>query len=126
MNIQTETINDIPVIDAILRQLDIENQIDNIYPIPKNWQGLSIGKITHIWLIYLLSSCDHRLSYVENWVCDHLGVLSTLVNCEIRREDFCDDKLGLILEYFSDGKKWNDFLSNLHFAPLLIVFNNYN
>ena len=122
MNIQTETINDIPVIDAILRQLDIENQIDNIYPIPKNWQGLSIGKITHIWLIYLLSSCDHRLSYVENWVCDHLGVLSTLVNCEIRREDFCDDKLGLILEYFSDGKKWNDFLSK-HTKNVIQVYD---
>ncbi len=111
MDVTTETINDLPLLDSILRGQNIAKQIDAVYSAPKNWMGLSIGKITHIWLIYILSNCDHRLSHVEDWVLDHLGILSTMIESEIRREDFCDDKLGLILKYFS-GEEWNTFFCN--------------
>ena len=111
MDVTTETINDLPVLNAILGGLDIDKQIDAVYSMPKNWKGLSIGKITHTWLIYILSNCDHRLSHVEDWALGHLGILSTMIDSEIRREDFCDDKLGLLLEYFS-GEEWNTFFCN--------------
>ena len=54
-----------------------------------------------LWLCYLLSAGDHRLSTVEKWAEQHLELLADLSS-----QDFSDDKLPLLLGYLSDDSCW--------------------
>jgi len=122
MEVHIETVDDLPLIYHFIHKLLIDSQLDFAYPIPKNWSGLSVGNLTEIWLTYIVTSCNHRLSHVEDWAEKHLGILNTLTNRTIRREDFCDDKLGSLLEYFSDTQMWNRFMDQ-HNQNVINVFN---
>ncbi len=80
--------------------------IDEVMRPHGNRQGLSIGWTVVVWLSYILSQSDHRLSYVESWVKEQLPILKVLLSKPLSERDFTDDRLGDVLHYLSDDTVW--------------------
>ena len=92
--VQSERIDDIPLLLHILVKMGVAEHIDKAYTPHKNWRGLSVGWVTTVWLTYILSQCDHRMNHVRDWVNVRRDALSKLIGQEIRETDFTDDRLG--------------------------------
>src|ERR671922_2235385 len=79
-----ERVDDIPAIIAHLKTMRVAELLDNHFPTNGNWEGLSLGWTTVVWLAFILSEGDHRLYRVEPWGKEHLGTLRQCIN---RRSD---------------------------------------
>src|SRR5215203_1937726 len=66
-----ERTDDIPVILAFLQQMRVAEVIDKHFPTHGHWTGLSLGQMLSVWLTFILSEGDHRLSHVEPWIAAH-------------------------------------------------------
>jgi transposase len=58
-----------------------------------NRAGLSVGWLTTVWLSYILSEADHRMSKVEPWAERQIQTLSALLPEPVGVKDFTDDRL---------------------------------
>lgn len=100
-------IDDIPLLYAQLKELGVQQIIDNVITPHGNWSGISIGYVTTVWLCYLLSESDHRLSAVESWVKQHKNLLIALSDqIALTEKDFTDDRLAKVLDYLSNSSDW--------------------
>ncbi len=95
MNVRSEPIDDIPILLSLLIRLGIPGHIDDVYTPHGNHQGLSVGWLTTIWLVYILTESDHRMNHVQSWVCSRIAALSELIGQSISETDFTDDRLAL-------------------------------
>lgn len=106
MSVQTERVDDIPLLMWQQRVMGIPQIIDDIIQPHGNRDGLSVGWTIAAWLCYIVSQADHRLSYVESWVADHQTTLQRLLPEAMSVSDFTDDRLGDVLRYLSDDTAW--------------------
>ena len=106
LEVQTEAVEDIPVLIAKLKRMRILELGERYYRPHGNWQGCSVGQAVVVWLAYVLSEGDHRLSHVQEWVRARAKTLSACLKTDIRAEDFSDDRLGIILDMFGDDENW--------------------
>src|SRR5918996_3825448 len=113
-NIITERVDDIPLLLEQMQRMNLPTLIDHHFPTHGNWQGLSLGWVSTIWLSSILSRCDHRLVHVEPWVHNRLGMLRRATGQAVERLDFTDDRLELVLQYVSDEPRWAQFESALN------------
>ena len=103
-------IDDIPLIYEQLSELYLSEIIDRSIKTSGSWQGISLGNLVCLWLCYLISESDHRLSPVESWSSENLLWLQSLSGLSsLSSKDFTDDRLGLALDYLSDANNWNNF-----------------
>ena len=105
--IQTYRVDDIPLLVWQQRVMGIPQIIDEVIQPHGNRQGLSVGWTVAVWLSYILSQADHRLSYVESWATEQHQVLQKLIPAEVSIRDFTDDRLGDVLNYLSDDASWS-------------------
>lgn len=105
--IQTYRVDDIPLLVWQQRVMGIPQIIDEVIEPHGNRQGLSVGWTVAVWLSYILSQADHRLSYVESWAKEQHQVLQKLIPAEVSMRDFTDDRLGDVLSYLSDDASWS-------------------
>ena len=54
------------------QKMGIAEIIDGIITPHGRRQGLSVGQTIVVWSAFVWSESDHRLSYVESWVVNHL------------------------------------------------------
>ncbi len=106
IDIKTERVDDIPLLIGQQQKIDLAEIIDDIIIPNGHRQGLSVGQTIVVWLSFILSESDHRLSYVEPWVAEHLETLRRLTNPELTSADFNDDRLGDVLRYLSRDEAW--------------------
>src|SRR2546428_839771 len=66
-----ERVDDIPAIIVHLKNMRVAELLDTHFQPNGNWQGLSLGGTTGVWLGFILSEGDHRLYRVEPWVTAH-------------------------------------------------------
>ncbi len=109
LNVQIEAVDDIPVLLAKLERMQVQKLADQHFVPHGNWQGCSVGQATLVWLTYILTEGDHRLSHVQEWVKSREKTLSACLKTEIRAEDFSDDHLEIILDMFGDDETWRLF-----------------
>lgn len=103
MVITHEPVDDIPVVIAWLLNMQVNTLVDAALPPPHgNWQGLSYGQVTVIWLTYMLTQCDHRMCPVEEWVADRLTVLRRCTGWSVSAQDLTDDRLEAVLDLLGD------------------------
>ena len=114
VTIQTERVDDIPLLFQQQVEMGIAEIIDNVIPRHGNRLGLSIGEVTKGWLMYILSKSDHRLSVVEDWAAGRLTTLNRLFSTEVRSKDFTDDRLGEVLENLSKDEVWGQLENQLN------------
>ena len=98
-----EPVDDVPVIIGWLLAMRVDTLIDALLPRPHgSWQGLSYGQVVVIWLTYILTECDHRMSPVEEWVERRHAVLERCTTWALSRRDLTDDRLEHVLDLLGD------------------------
>ena len=70
-----------------------------------NHKGLSYAQLAVIWLTYILTQYDHRLSSVEQWSQEHRLTLEHATSWEIGHKDLTDDRLEDLLDALAIDKK---------------------
>jgi transposase len=106
MTIIHERTDDIPVILAFLQQMRVAELIDQHFPTHGHWTGLSLGQMLSVWLTFILSEGDHRLSHVEPWIAAHQQTLSRCLNHQVLPRDGTDDRLARGLDDLGVVDKW--------------------
>lgn len=110
MKSKIERVDDIPLLIAEMQKSDLSNQLGKYFPDHGNWQGISGGKVAVGFLAYVLSCSDHRISHVEKWASErHVTLGHCLAAPELVAKDFTDDKLGLLLDHYSNDEQWQAF-----------------
>ena len=87
-----ERVDDIPAIIAHLKKMRVAALLDHHFPTNGHWEGLRLGWTTVVWLPFLLSEGDHRLSRVEPWAKAHQRTLSRCLGSEVKPRDLTDDR----------------------------------
>ena len=106
LTVINERVDDIPLLLAQLKRMGVQELLDKHFPTHGNWQGLSLGWVTIIWLGHILSQKDHRLNQVQSWSEKRLETLRILSFESLRALDFSDDRLEGVLRYLSDDESW--------------------
>lgn len=104
-----ERVDDLPIIIRQLKQMRVAELLDEHIPTNGNWQGLSLGGVVVVWLTFILSEGDHRLSHVEPWVKAHQNTLRRCLSRWLKPRDFNDDRLATVLDYLSVTENWVAF-----------------
>ena len=110
----TERVDDIPLLLGQMDRMGLAEVLDAHFPTHGNWQGLSLGRVTTIWLSSILSRGDHRLVHVEPWVAQRQMTLSQATGAVVRAYEFSDDRLEIVLRLLSDDNDWVSFESALN------------
>jgi transposase len=115
-----ERVDDIPAIIAHLKKMHVAEGLDTHFPTNGNWQGLSLGWTTVVWLTFILSEGDHRLWRVEPWVKEHPRTLRQCIGSTVRPRDLADDRLATILDYLCVAERWSAFERDLNQCVLRV------
>src|SRR2546429_3171449 len=110
----TEHIDDIPLLLAQMQRMGLPTLFDDHFPTHGNWTGLSLGWVSTIWLSSILSRGDHRMVHVEPWVAKRLWTLGVTTGQAVKRADFTDDRLEIVLRRLSEDTRWAAFESALN------------
>lgn len=123
MKTTTERVDDIPLLIAEFEKSELSSLFTEYFPDHGNWQGIEGGKVAVLFLAYILSTNDHRLSHVEQWAADRINTLRYCMNePDLTSKDLTDDKLGALLDNFSDMEQWTLF-EHAHNRKLINVYN---
>ena len=101
-----ERVDDIPLLIGLARRMRLPEFLDLRLGNHGHHQGLSNGWVGVVWLAYILSQGDHRKSSVEDWAWKHRCTLEKLLDQPLRRVDFSDDRLGIVLHRLSQTPAW--------------------
>jgi transposase len=112
-NFYDERVDDIPVLLAQLERMQVGALLDQHFPTHGNWQGLSLGQVVAVWLCFILSESNHRLSHVQPWVEQRLQSLQALVDPALRALDWSDDRLASVLDTLGSEAGWAAFEAEL-------------
>src|SRR5438128_9392845 len=112
LSIETERVDDIPLLLAQMRRMNLAELLDKHFPTNGNREGLSLGWVSVIWLTHILSQADHRMNRVQEWARQRL---QTLQRCGSRLtpQDLTDDRLADVLRYLSQDAHWQAFEQEL-------------
>ncbi|MBO0347773.1 hypothetical protein J0895_01340 [Phormidium pseudopriestleyi FRX01] len=91
----------------------LDKHLDKHFDTHGNWQGMSLGWVSIVWLSYILSKADHCLSHVQPWVEKRLETLSICTGLSMRALDYSDDRLQAVLRYLSKDTAWQKFEQEL-------------
>ena len=109
MTILSERVDDSPLLLAQGARRGVQPLLDAHFPTHGNWQGLSLGWVTVIWLTPILSQADHRLHHVEPWAEQRLHTLRGCTGQSLHPLDVSDDRLALVWQTLSDDTRWSTF-----------------
>ncbi len=119
--IRVERVDDLPVLWAALQRMGVAELLDKRYPTHHLWLGdLSLGEVVCVWLTFILSQGDHRLSQLEPWAERNLLTLQALLGKTVRPLDFQDDRLADILSALPQAQTWLPFENDLNQRSLRV------
>jgi transposase len=104
LEVQIEPVEDIPVLIAKLERMNVQKLIGRHFMPHGNWRGCQVGQVVQVWLTYVLTEGDHRLSHLQEWVKGREKILSACLKTDIRAEDFSDDRLEIVLDLLARMK----------------------
>jgi transposase len=114
LTLKHERVDDIPVLLAQIERMQVPKLLDECFPTHGNWEGLSLGQVVSVWLTFILSEANHRMSHVEPWAERRVQTLSTCLATAVRALDFSDDRLAAALDYLSADAAWQEFERRLN------------
>lgn len=106
MNINTERIDDFPLLLEVIHRLGLPGIIDNHLRRHGLQQGLSWGWIATIWLAHILTQSNPRKQPVQAWVRQAHETIERITGMKVRELDFTDDRLTLLLRRLSKPETW--------------------
>ena len=113
VEIQTERVDDIPLLIRQQEQMGIPDVLNEGIRPHGNRKGLSVGWLVAAWLSSILSGADHRMSAVEPWAEQHMQTLQALLPEPVSVKDFTDDRLADVLRALSDDETWAEIETRL-------------
>src|SRR5256886_13100399 len=114
LTLSHERVDDIPLLLAQIESMQVTKLLDGCCPTHGNWEGLSLGQVVSVWLAFMLSEANHRMSHVEPWAERRWQTLRTCLGTEVRALDFSDDRLAAALDYLSEDAAWQEFERHLN------------
>src|SRR5215475_2479381 len=112
---RVERVDDIPVLLATLKQLNVAAILDRHYPSGHRWKGeLSFGEVACVWMAFITSQGDHRLSQVQPWAEANRHSLQAALGKTVRSLDFQDDRLADMLERLAQLESWQNAEKDLN------------
>src|SRR5437660_4543675 len=106
LNIETERIDDIPVLISHMQRMKIAELLDKHIPTHGHRKGLSVGELSVVWLAHILSQADHRMNRVQEWAMRRMETLRGCGMGTICVQDLTDDRLADLLRLFSNDAHW--------------------
>jgi transposase len=104
---RVERVDDIPVLLATLRRLNVAEVLDRHFPSGHRWKGeLTFGEVACVWLAFICSQGDHRLCQLQPWAQANLHTLQACLGKAVRPLDFQDDRLADRLDRLSLDETW--------------------
>jgi transposase len=122
LTVTTERVDDIPLLLAHMRRMDLPMLLESYFPVHGNRQGLNLGWTATIWLAHILSQADHRMNQVQPWVESQLQTLRASTGQPLQVLDMTDDRLADLLRILSDDTCWTNFERRLT-GTLLRVYD---
>ena len=122
LTVTTERVDDIPLLLAHMRRMELPMLLDSSFLVHGNRQGLSLGWTATVWLAHILSQADHRMNQVQPWLERHLETLRRGTGQPIHSLDLTDDRLADLLRILSDDTTWTSFERGLT-GSLLRVYD---
>src|ERR1043165_166263 len=120
--IQIERLDDVPLLLAQLKRMQVAPLLTQHFPTHLNWDGeLTFGEVASVWLAALVSTGDHRLCQLQPWASQHCELLSTCLGKTVRALDFHDDRLAAMLRTLADAPRWATFEQEFN-AGLIRVY----
>ena len=99
-------VGDLPLLLGLVIKLGIAEIYDREIGDHGLHTGLSGGWMLAIWMVFILTECDHTKYKVEQWVARHAALLSRLTGQPIRAGDFNDNRLSSLLSRLSPPERW--------------------
>ena len=119
--IRVEQVDDLPVLWGSLKRLGVAELLDQRYPMHHLWEGeTTFGEVTCVWVCFVISRGDHRLSQLEPWAKKNLLTLEALLGKTVRPLDFQDDRLADILSALPQAQTWLSFETDLNKRSLRV------
>jgi transposase len=122
MDLNQESLADIPLIIEFCKRLNIQSIINESFPTHGNQVGLSNGQIILGWVAHILTQNNHCKSPVQDFINSHKMTLEALLGCQISDTDFEDCRLGRLLEKFANDSMWHS-LEKLFYNNSFAILN---
>jgi transposase len=107
--IVSERVDDLPLLVAQMRRMELPGLLDSHFVTHGNRQGLSLGWTTVVWLAHVLAPGDHRLNQVQPWAARRLETLRACIGQPVQELDLTDDRLAAVLRTLADDAQWVSF-----------------
>ncbi len=107
--IVSERVDDLPLLVAQMRRMELPALLDSHFVTHGNRQGLSLGWTAVVWLAHVLSQGDHRLNQVQGWAAQRLETLRACTGQPVQALDLSDDRLAGVLRTLADDAAWVGF-----------------
>ena len=114
LTVTTERVDDIPILLAQSDTMGIAELLDDYFKPHGNWEGISLGWTTAVWLAHILSEGDHRMNQVQSWVAYRLQTLQLCTGQQVHERSWSDDRLALVLDRLAQPEQWQRFESALN------------
>src|SRR5258707_373147 len=114
LNVTTERVDDIPLLLSHSDKMGIPGLLDDYFKPHGNWEGMSLGWTTAIWLTHILSEGDHRMNQVQGWVAHRLQTLHLCAGQQVQERWWSDDRLALVLDALAQPQAWQRFETALN------------
>lgn len=114
LTVTTERVDDLPLLLAQSDDMGIPELLDEYFKPHGNWEGMSLGWTTAIWLTHILSEGDHRMNQVQGWVAHRLQTLHLCTGQEVQERWWSDDRLALVLDALAQPEVWQRFETALN------------
>jgi transposase len=102
-----EQIDDIPLLIGLAQKLRLPELLDLHLGNHGKHQGLSNGTLAAGWIAFILSRGNHTKVHVEEWTQGLHHTLSHLLGQPLRRAEFSDDRLGILLRRLQEVDDWH-------------------
>lgn len=109
LSVIQERVDDLPLLIAQLREMDVPALLNQAFKVHGNWKGLSFGHLVTVWLVFVISESNHRLSHLRPWAEQRLQRLQISLGVALEATDFTDDRLAQALRYLSQEAVWQRF-----------------
>lgn len=109
-----ERVDELPLLLAQMREMQLPALLNEAFPTHQNWQGLSLGHLVTAWLAFILAQSNHRLSHLRSWAATCLHSLAVGLGVAVVETDFTDDRLAQALDYLQDHEGWRRFEDQLN------------
>src|SRR5437764_15012052 len=104
--VTTERVDDLPILLAQSTDMGIAQLLDEYFKPHGNWEGMSLGWTTAVWLTHIVSEGDHRMNQVQGWVAQGVQTLQGCTGQEVREESWSDDRFAVVLDALAQAEEW--------------------